>query len=166
MKKSFMHAECSVCNIGFTDTTQEYLKVFHYFDGAEIRKKYASYPEIPKWTKWKCPFHLNGHVAITMVDSSPMVIERIGKDGEIEYVSKEYDLPSKGQDIKKDSNTQEIDNWAKELEAKQQAANAKRAAADNARIAKFRLFKITCFLTSLNRLQKMRCLVTCQPAET
>jgi hypothetical protein len=30
MKKSFMHAECSVCNVGFTDTTQEYTELFQY----------------------------------------------------------------------------------------------------------------------------------------
>jgi hypothetical protein len=145
MKKSFMHAECSICNVGFTDTTQEYTEIFHYFGGLEVEENYRSYPEIPKWTKWKCPFHpYDGHVAITMVDSSPMMIERKREDGTTEYVSEEYELPedNEKQRAKKSQELNEhrkaTDKILKKLEAKQQAANARRDAAKKARQVKFR----------------------------
>jgi hypothetical protein len=96
MRKTFLHAECSVCNVGFTDTTQEYTEIFTYFGGAEIEDNYEVYPdEIPEWTSWKCPFHPDGHMAVTQVDSVLGIIERIGKDGKIEYISTaDYELAS------------------------------------------------------------------------
>jgi hypothetical protein len=143
----YLHAECSVCNVGFTDTTQEYTQHFHYFGGVEIGDQYVIYPEPPEWTQWKCPFHPDAHVEITLEPKSLGLIERVGKDGEKEIVSaEEYELPSK--EVAKDSDSikkrqsdmeAEAEKWALEFEAERHAYDIKKEAAKNARTAKYRV---------------------------
>jgi hypothetical protein len=48
LKQTYLHVECSVCNVGFTDTSLRYTEIFTLFGGVEVKDKYRVGPqEIP-----------------------------------------------------------------------------------------------------------------------